>query len=79
MNIPMSVPKTTLESRDLIFKEIEEEAIQERREGQPQEVENNSNIIGQNMTFWKLALFVLYANIYIEFKSRFSIIRIYIY
>ena len=59
MNIPMSVPKTTLERRDLIFKEIEEEAVQERRDGQSQVVENDSSIvgqlksIGQNMMFWR--------------------------
>ena len=61
MNISMSVPKGDIERRDLIFREIENEAMKDREN---KSVNNNETpedtgivgqlkSIGQNLMFWK--------------------------
>jgi len=61
MNIPMSVPKGELERRDLIFREIENEALIEKEKENKNNVDNSENTgiveqlknIGQTLMFWK--------------------------
>ena len=61
MNIPMSIPKGDLERRDLIFREIENEAIIDKENKSENEIDNSENAgivgqlrsIGQTLMFWK--------------------------
>ena len=59
MNIPMSVPKTQPERRDLIMKEIEEDVVNERMEekkilsSEPKGIVDQLKDIGNNIMFWK--------------------------